>query len=90
MDPPRVHAFKGRVTFFVALIIQIIDVSSQQSYPYDGRSHARDGVFVPPGTNEHRTYIYKDRRYGWQPGYLDSIDRGPTRGPEDRFRQGVS
>ena len=37
----------------------------------------------PPG---YSTYFYKDRRYGYQPSFLNPYyNTGPTRSPEDRL-----
>lgn len=39
----------------------------------------------------YQTYIYKDRRYGYQPSYLDPyLNNAPTRRPEDRYSYDVS
>lgn len=54
------------------------------------RYYNRDGVYVPPEATGYKTYVYKDRRYGYQPSYLEPGYRGPTRAPEDRFLYGVS
>lgn len=54
------------------------------------RYYNRDGVYVPSNPAGYQTYVYKDRRYGYQPSYLDPVYRGPTRAPEDRYLYGVS
>lgn len=91
MVPLGVHAFvKGRVTLVLVLLFHVVvQIHSQNSNPYGERAYNRGGVYVPPGTPGHQTYVYKDRRYGYQPSYLDPIYRGPTRAPEDRFNFGV-
>ncbi|XP_044588308.1 acetylcholinesterase isoform X1 [Cotesia glomerata] len=92
----KVHTFKGRVTFFSSLFIfyfivnfNFYFINCQDSrYGSQYNQYNRDGVYVPPGSPGYQTYFYKDRRYGYQPSYLDPISRGPTRNPEDRFNYG--
>ncbi|XP_076633079.1 carboxyl ester lipase-like protein Gli isoform X3 [Colletes latitarsis] len=49
--------------------------------------YGRDGVYVPPNGSDHRTdtYIYKDRRYGYRPSYLDPVYRVPVKATENQF-----
>lgn len=61
-----------------------------QDNSYGSRYHGRDGVYVPAEDDGYRTYLYKDRRYGYRPEYLDPVYRGPTRAPEDRYLFDVS
>ncbi|XP_043284209.1 cholinesterase isoform X2 [Venturia canescens] len=88
----RVHAFiKGRVTLLLVLLCHdVVHVGCQANNPYGERTYGRDGVYVPPGTPGYQTYVHKDRRYGYQPSYLDPVYRGPPRAPEDRFHFGES
>ena len=91
MDARKVDAFKGHVNFFVIVIasLHVISVDSQEGNNLYGEGYYnREGIWVPPGTAEHQTYVYKDRRYG--PSYLDPVYRSPSRAPEDRIRYGVS
>ncbi|XP_034938540.1 cholinesterase isoform X2 [Chelonus insularis] len=84
MDTLKVLILKGRVTF---LCVSLLTVVNCQEGVYTGGQYNREGVYVPPGAPGYHTYIYKDRRYGYQPSYLDPIyNRGPTRAPEDRYR----
>lgn len=65
--------------------------SSSSSGRYNPGSHY--GPPLPPGVPGYQTYIYKDRRYGYQPGYdpyWNTYNKGPTRAPEDRFAYDVS
>ncbi|XP_014611620.1 PREDICTED: cholinesterase isoform X1 [Polistes canadensis] len=64
------------------------NVLSEERISQGSRYYNRDGVYVPPNPAGYQTYIYKDRRYGYQPSYLDPIYRGPTRSPEDRYLYG--
>ncbi|XP_066595537.1 cholinesterase isoform X2 [Prorops nasuta] len=78
------HAFKGGVTFYIFLLITT--TLAQDQISPGNRYFGRDGVYVPSSSpNGYQTYVYKDRRYGYQPSYLDPIYRGSTRSPEDRF-----
>ncbi|EFN72939.1 Neuroligin-4, X-linked [Camponotus floridanus] len=82
----RQHAFIGRVAvccYFYVLLTDIVALA--QDSMSGSRYYGRDGVYVPPRDAFDRTYIYKDRRYGYRPSYLDPIYRGPTRAPEDRY-----
>ena len=42
---------------------------------------------MPPNGPDRRTdtYVYKDRRYGYRPSYLDPVYRGPTKAPDTRY-----
>ncbi|XP_044006452.1 neuroligin-4, X-linked isoform X3 [Aphidius gifuensis] len=87
MDTRTVHAFNGRVTIFLLLFLNVIFiVNTQDSFIDDSRKYNRGGVYVPPGETGHQTYVYKDRRYGYQStNYLDPIYRGgPDHKPQDR------
>lgn len=85
----RQHAFAGRVAVCCCFYVLLTDIVAlaQDSIP-GNRYYGRDGVYVPQDVQ--RTYIYKDRRYGYRTGYLDPIYRGPTRAPEDRYLYDVS
>ncbi|XP_015598992.1 acetylcholinesterase isoform X2 [Cephus cinctus] len=87
MAVPWAHAFTGRVTLSL-YFLAFASTLGQNQPSYGERYQNRDGVYVPPGSAGYQTYVYKDRRYGYQPSYLDPLYRGPTRAPEDRFRFG--
>ncbi|XP_078046974.1 carboxyl ester lipase-like protein Gli isoform X2 [Augochlora pura] len=74
-----------RVCFFLWFLATT--VLCQEQKPAGNRYYGRDGVYVPNNGPDHRTdtYIYKDRRYGYRPSYLDPIDKGPPRLPDDRY-----
>lgn len=64
-----------------------------QAQDSQGRYYNPAGAYgpQPPNSPSYNTYFYKDRRYGYQPSYLDPwYNRGPTRSPEDRFQYDVS
>lgn len=87
---PRM-ASPGRIAvcccFYVLLLTNVVTFA-QDPVSSGSRYYNRDGVYVPQ--DGYRTYLYKDRRYGYQPSYLDPIYRGPTRAPEDRYLYDVS
>lgn len=86
------HAFAGRVAvccYFYVLLTNIVAFAQDPVLP-GSRYYNRDGVYVPQDASGYKTYIYKDRRYGYQPSYLDPVYRGPTRAPEDRYLYDVS
>lgn len=85
-----VPAFHGCVIIFLLIFFNVIFVNTQESNQYYGsRDFNRDGVYVPSGVNGRHTYIYKDRKYAYEPnGYLDPVDRG--RRPEDKYKFNVS
>ncbi|KAK0161578.1 hypothetical protein PV327_010035 [Microctonus hyperodae] len=85
MNTHKVDAFKGRITFLYCLLIIGLPIKCQESR-YGNRKNNRDSM--NPEVTAYQTYIYKDRRYGYQPSYLDPIYRGPTRSPEDRYHYG--
>ncbi|XP_076290368.1 carboxyl ester lipase-like protein Gli isoform X1 [Lasioglossum baleicum] len=62
-------------------------VLCQEQISLGSRYYGRDGVYVPPNGPDHRTdtYIYKDRRYGYRPSYLDPVYKEPPRLPDDRY-----
>ncbi|XP_029681077.1 acetylcholinesterase isoform X1 [Formica exsecta] len=81
------HASMGRVAvccYFYVLLTDIVAFAQDSNLP-GSRYYNRDGVYVPQDASGYRTYVYKDRRYGYQPSYLDPIYRGATRAPEDRY-----
>ncbi|CAK9828610.1 Neuroligin-4, Y-linked [Anthophora retusa] len=75
----------GHVCFYICLYV--ITVLCQEQISPGSRYYSRDGVYVPPDESDHRTntYVYKNRRYGYRPSYLDSVYKGPTKVPEDRY-----
>ncbi|XP_014480314.1 PREDICTED: acetylcholinesterase isoform X2 [Dinoponera quadriceps] len=74
-----------RATSIVVCALVTIDLTFAQEHISPGsRYYNRDGVYVPLDAASYNTYVYKDRRYGY--GYMDPLDRGPTRAPEDRFQ----
>lgn len=72
------------------LCVLLAAVALAQDISPGSRYYGRDGVYVPQDATGYKTYVYKDRRYGYQPSYLEPGYRGPTRAPEDRFLYGVS
>lgn len=89
MAARSLHTFEGRVVI-CCLYLTASLVLGQEHISSGSRYYNRDGVYVPQDANGYRTYVYKDRRYGYQPSYLDPIYRGPTRSPEDRYLYDVS
>ncbi|XP_026669424.1 cholinesterase isoform X2 [Ceratina calcarata] len=85
MAARTVYSSIGRVCFYLWLLA--ITVPCQEQISPGSRYYGRDGVYVPTNGHDHRTdtYIYKDRRYGYRPSYLDPVYRGPVRRPGDRF-----
>lgn len=82
MARPRVYLLLLLLTAAVAL--------AQDNISPGSRYYNRDGVYVPNDATGYKTYLYKDRRYGYQPSYMEPGYRGPTRAPEDRYLYGVS
>jgi len=72
------------------LLLTAATAFAQEPISSGSRYYNRDGVYVPQDVSGYRTYVYKDRRYGYQPSYLDPVYRGPTRAPEDRYLYDVS
>lgn len=70
----------------LCLLLTTCSTLAQIPISSGSRYYNRDGVYVPQDVPGYRTYLYKDRRYG----YLDPLDRGPTRAPEDRYLYDVS
>lgn len=85
----NVNGLNGCVTLCCLILLGLGYCECQQG-SYGGRQYNRDGVYVPPEARSHRTYVYKDRRYGSQTDYLDPVYKGPTRTPEDRYHNDVS
>lgn len=95
------HAFHlvspllGFVLFFACITVtcsQDVQNPQQRSRYANTYYNPRGGYGdQPPSEPGYKTYFYKDRRYGYQPSYLDPYyNRGPTRAPEDRFQYDVS
>lgn len=85
------HASAGRVAvccYFYVLLTDIVALAQDSILP-GSRYYNRDGVYVPQDASGY-TFVYKGRRYGYQPSYLDPVYRGPTRAPEDRYLYDVS
>lgn len=74
----------------LCLLVTAAATFAQEPISSGSRYYNRDGVYVPQDVSGYRTYVYKDRRYGYQPSYLDPVYRGPTRAPEDRYLYDVS
>lgn len=72
----------GRVCFYLCLLRAT--VSCQEQISPGSRYYSRDGVYVPSNRRTD-TYVYKDRRYGYRPSYLDPVYRGPTKAPDTRY-----
>ncbi|XP_043261449.1 cholinesterase [Colletes gigas] len=74
-----------RVCLYLCLLTVVI--LCQEQLPPGRRYYGRDGVYVPPNGSDHRTdtYIYKDRRYGYRPSYLDPVYRVPVKATENQF-----
>lgn len=83
------RAFADRVVACFLCLLAADFTLAQEPISPGSRYYNRDGVYVPYDAG-YKTYIYKDRRYGYQPSYLDPIYRGPTRAPEDRYLYDVS
>lgn len=84
------YASFDRVCFYIWLFT--ITVRCQEPISSGSRYYGRDGVYVPSNGPNHPTdtYIYKDRRYGYRPSYLDPIYKGPTRPSGDRYHYEVT
>lgn len=84
-----VHLLLGLVVLACCQDVQNPQQRSRYANPYNS-----GGYNVPPPPPDapgSKTYFYKDRRYGYQPSYLDPYyNRGPTRPPEDRYNHEVS
>lgn len=85
----KMAAYGLRPTFLRAsfpLSFLAIAVLCQEQVSPGSRYYGRDGVYVPPNDRDHRTdtYVYKDRRYGYRPSYLDPVYK-PAKLPEDRY-----
>lgn len=80
----------GVIRSCLYLLLTGVVALAQDHISPGSRYYNRDGVYVPQDATGYRTYLYKDRRYGYQPSYLEPGYRGPTRAPEDRYLYSVS
>lgn len=79
----------GRICFYLCLFA--ITVICHEQISSGSRYYSRDGVYVPLNEPDHRTetYVYKDRRYGYRPSYLDVVYKEHAKAPENRYHYEV-
>lgn len=90
MAARRVNALTDYVLF--CLLFLVLDHAfGQDRSNYGGVYESRNGALPPQNSGGYQTYIYKDRRYGYQQPYLDpDHNRGKIYSPQDRYRVDVS